>query len=199
MEEHDLIARIRKDDEKAFETLFRKYFQDLLNYAGFYIGDKQLAEDIVQDIFLKLWRSRRSLNIKISIRGYLIKWIHNECISFLRHETARHKHSEVHRMKLREAQIMNRLFSETGLNLLFEKEIDVLVLNALEKLPDQTRRIYLLSRDQHLTNKEIAKSFHLTEKSIEYHITRALELLRIALKDYLVVFLATGLLFPFFF
>ncbi len=186
MEEHELVKKIRESDEKAFEILFRKYFQDALNYARFYISDRQLAEDIVQDIFLKIWNERKELNIRINFRGYLTKCVHNECIQFLRHEMVKQKHSRREHFKLQEAQIINRLFSETGLNRLFEKEIEELVNQAMVNLSEKTRSIYLMSRDHYLTNSQIAEKYNLTEKSIEYHITRALEMLRQELKDYLM-------------
>ena len=80
---------------------------------------------------------------------------------------------------------MNRLYFETGISRLFEKEIGQLVECAITKLPEKTRDIFVLSRNQQQKNSEIAKKMNVTEKTVEYHISRALIILREELKDYL--------------
>ena len=88
-------------------------------------------------------------------------------------------------MRLEEALMMNRLYFETGLSKLMEKEIGELVEEAIDKLPEKTKDIFLMSRNRHQKNSEIAKKLDVTEKAVEYHIARALLLLRSELKDYL--------------
>ena len=189
MEDQELLTRIRHNDKKAFESIFHEYFHALHEYAYFYIGNSQLAEDIVQDIFLKLWDSRDRLTIHTSLKGYLFRSIHNNCIQYLRHRVVEQNHHAIHQAKLEEAILMNRLFFESGLTKLFENDIESLVNKAIEDLPGTTREIYMLSRYKYLKNSEIAKKISLTEKSVEYHISRALEILRKYLKDYLPIIL----------
>lgn len=193
MEDQELLTRIKHNDKKAFEYIFREYFPVLHEYANFYIGNSQLAEDIVQDIFLKIWDSRDRLAIHTSLRGYLFRSIHNNCIQYLRHKAVEQNHHVIHQAKLEEAVLMSRLFFETGLTRLFESDIESLVDKAIDDLPGKTREIYVLSRHKYLKNSAIAKKFNVTEKSIEYHITRALESLRKYLKDYLPLILISSI------
>jgi RNA polymerase sigma-70 factor, ECF subfamily len=185
VKDNDLFKRLKKNDGKAFEELFLRYFTALHNYAGFYIGSTQIAEDLVHDIFYKIWDTRKTLKIHSSIKSYLYRAVHNNCIQYLRHQKIVYQHNLNQQMRLEEALIMNKLYFETGLSKLFEKEINELVDEAIVKLPEKTRDIYLLSRKQHKNNKEIAEKLQITEKSVEYHITRALSLLRKELKEYL--------------
>ena len=185
MEDTNLIKRIKKDDGKAFEELFRRYFAALHNYAAFYTGSSQLAEDMVHDVFYKIWDTRRTINIHTSIKSYLFRSVHNNCIQYLRHLKVVKEHSKKHEAKLQEALMMNRLYFETGLSKLMENEIGDLVKEAITRLPGKTRNIFLMSRDRHLKNSEIAQKLDVTEKAVEYHITRALLSLRQELKDYL--------------
>ncbi len=185
MEDRDLLKRLKKSDGQAFEELFRSYFTSLHNYAGFYTGSSQIAEDLVHDIFYKIWDTRKTLGIHTSIKSYLYRAVHNNCIQYLHHQKVVRQHNLNQQVRLEEALIMNRLYFETGLSKLFENEINELVDEAIGKLPEKTRDIYLLSRKQHKNNKEIAVKFQITEKTVEYHITRALGLLREELKEYL--------------
>jgi RNA polymerase sigma-70 factor (ECF subfamily) len=185
LKEQPLIERLKNNDKKAFEEIFRRYFPGLHEYAVFYFGNSQLAEDIVQDIFLKLWLSRNKISIHTSLKGYLYRSVHNICIQYLRHIKIEQQHKELHQAKLEEAILMNRLFFEIGSNKLFESEIKHLVQESLVTFPAKTREIFELSRNSDLTNKEIAKRMHLSEKSVEYHISKVLESLRKYLKDYL--------------
>ena len=185
MEDKAILKRLKKNDGKAFEELFRRYFAALHNYASFYTGSSQLAEDLVHDVFCKVWEARRILTIHTSIKSYLYRSVHNNCIQYLRHLKVVKDHSKKHEAKLEEALLMNRLYFETGLSKLMEKEIGELVGEAILKLPEKTRNIFLMSRDRHLKNSEIAQKLDVTEKAVEYHITRALLSLRQELKDYL--------------
>ena len=189
MEDQELLTRIKHNDKKAFEHIFHEYFHVLHEYANFYVENLQLAEDIVQDVFLKIWDTRNRLVIHTSLKGYLFRSIHNNCIQYLRHKVVVQDHHAIHQAKLKEALLMNRLFFETGLTKLYENEIESLVHKAIDDLPGRTREIYVLSRHKYLKNSVIARKFNVTEKSIEYHITKALESLRKYLKDYLPVFL----------
>lgn len=186
MNDKEFIEGLKKSDERVFEELFRHYVTVLSEYAFFYLRDRQLAEDVVQDLFVKLWENRQSLEIHTSLKAYLYRSTHNSCIQFLRYKTVSDKHEQFLQARLREAKLMNQLYFETGITNLFEKEIGELVNQSLEKLPPKTSEIFRLSRRKYLKNSEIAKQFKLSEKSVEYHITKALEMLRTDLKDYLL-------------
>lgn len=172
-------------DEKSFKELFQQYYTVCKDFARFYTNDAQIAEDIVQDVFLKMWQTRESLNIETSSKGYLIRSVHNACIQYLRHQKIIERYTDEQRYKLEESILMNRLFFEDGLSRLFQSDINDIVNQSISKLPAKTRKIFKLSRDEYKKNSEIALEMELSEKSVEYHISKALESLRINLKDYL--------------
>ena len=187
MDDHQTLKRIKNNDSGAFEDLFREQYPGLHEYAVFYVGESQLAEDIVQDVFLKIWETRNRLTIRSSFRGYLFRCVHNNCIQYLRHQVVKRNHLAEHQAKIEEAQLMNRLYFESGLSRLFKNDIESVVNNTINELPEKTQEIFILSRHKFLKNSEIATKINLSEKSVEYHITKALDFLRKHLKDYLPV------------
>jgi RNA polymerase sigma-70 factor, ECF subfamily len=103
----------------------------------------------------------------------------------MRHLKVVRSHSEKEETRMEEALLMNKLYFETGLTKLLEKEIGELVENALTKLPEKTRDVYLLSRKEYLNNSQISDKLGISVKAIEYHITKALCLLKQELQAYL--------------
>ncbi|MEN8226487.1 MAG: sigma-70 family RNA polymerase sigma factor, partial [Bacteroidota bacterium] len=146
LEDQEILKRISQNDKKAFEELFSDNYPSLYEYALFYVGNGQQAEDIVQDVFLKIWDSRKRLSIKSSLKGYLYRCIHNQCIQYLRHQQVKQNHRASHRAKMEEVQLMNRLYFEYGCSNLFKNEIKSLVAKAIEQLPEKTNEIFVLSR-----------------------------------------------------
>ncbi len=180
-----LVEAIQNGDEKAFEKIFRKYFQTLKDYAIFYTEEARLAEDMVQDLFLSIWSSRSRLKIHTHLKGYLIRSVHNSCIQYLRHQSVEQRYLKNQKLKLEEALLINGLFFEKGLSALYEKDIHSLLDKATQKLSPKTRKIFFLNRFEHMSNKEIAEKLNLSEKAIEYHLTKSLKILKESLKDYL--------------
>ncbi len=187
MNEIELVQKFKQGDGNAFEEIFRSYITALNNYASFYTGSSQIAEDMVHDVFFKIWEKRKTIEIHTSIKSYLFRAVHNQCVQYLKHQKVTSEYAKKHEARLEEALQINKLYFETGLTRLFEKEIKDLVDKAIPKLPAKTREIFLLSRNKHLKHAEIAVMFNLTEKAVEYHVCRAITLLRKELKDYLPV------------
>ena len=185
MEDCDLLKGLKKNDGQAFEELYRKYIFCLQEYAHFYTSNRFIAEDIVHDVFYKIWDKRKTLEIHTSLKSYLYSSVHNNCIQYLRHLTVVKKQNVLQMMRLEEALVMNRLYFESGLNRLFEKDIENIINETVNNLPEKTREIYLFSRKHRMKNSLIAEKYGITEKAVEYHITRALKKLRLLLKDYL--------------
>jgi RNA polymerase sigma-70 factor, ECF subfamily len=185
MEDIDLLKKLKRGDGKAFEELFRRYFIPLHNYAKFYTSNIQLAEDLVHDVFYKIWEKRKTLAINTSFKAYLYRSVHNHCIQYLRHLKVVKEHSKKQEAKYEEALLMNRLYFETGISKLMEKEIQELTEEVVGSLPEKTRDIFSMSRNRHQKNSEIAEKLNVTEKTVEYHISKALSILRRELKDYL--------------
>ena len=175
--------------EDLFEQVFKSHFKSLHAYACTIMRDAMPAEEIVQNIFLKLWEKKEEITIKENISVYLYRAVHNESLNYLRHRKVRsayqsyamRQHKQTEQEKPAEKVVMKEL----------EKKLEV----ALQELPEQCRTIFQLSRFEDLKYREIADRLGLSVKTIENQMGKALKLLRLKLVD----FLPTILLFITFF
>jgi RNA polymerase sigma-70 factor (family 1) len=192
IESRNILDELKDGNEKGYKQLFYYYYRKLCLYAESFVNDPALAEDIVQDTFFSIWEKREELNIEVSLKSYLYRAIHNRCIHYLRHLKVLEKQSKYYSLKLREAEILMRIYEDTASSGLYKDELEALVSQSIQSLPEKTREIFILSRENGLKNQEIADKLGLTIKAIEYHISKALENLRIQLKDYLFELLILG-------
>jgi RNA polymerase sigma-70 factor (family 1) len=188
IESKEILDDLAVGNEQGYKKLFYSYYRKLCIYAESFVANRDIAEDIVQDTFYSIWEKRHELNIESSLKSYLYRSIHNGCIHYLRHLKVQEKHSKFYSLKLNEAQLLYNLNTDSTSSGLYRNELETMIKNAIESLPEKTRDIFLLSREKGLKNQIIADKLNLTVKSIEYHVSKALETLREDLKDYLVVF-----------
>lgn len=168
------------DDEDAFRALFFEFFSSLCIFAHRHIDDWDTCEDLVQDTFFKVWKNRKSIEISVSSRNFLITSVRNSCIDYLRKQNAARIWIE------RETLKTVRYASE---DLYSHIELEQLLIKALDKLPENVRNVFELNRFQGKSYKEIAEQQGVSVKTIEAHITKALKILRVELKDYLPLFI----------
>jgi RNA polymerase sigma-70 factor (ECF subfamily) len=185
----ELFGRIRKDDEAAFESLFRTYYKSLCYFAYKIVKDNIVAEEIVQDLFFHIWEKRVTIELFTSVKSYLFKSIHNNSLKYLRHQ----KIVIEHQTKVKSDQVLpfelQENYAEIG-------EMMHIINQTLEEVPQRTREIFQLNRDEGLKYQEIAEKLDISVKTVEAHITSILKLLRKNLKDYLIlVFLALTAIF----
>jgi len=165
--------------EDLFEQVFRSHFKSLHAYACTIMRDPMPAEEIVQNIFLKLWEKKDEITIKENISVYLYRAVHNESLNYLRHRRVRsayqsyamRQHKQTEQEKPAEKVVMKEL----------EKKLEI----ALQELPEQCRTIFQLSRYEDLKYREIADKLGLSVKTIENQMGKALRLLRLKLVDFL--------------
>ena len=169
----------------AFSSLFNGYYAGLCAYCESFVGDRHVSEDLVQNVFINVWMKREELNIDETMRPYLYKAVHNAAIQFLRHEKVKNRYSASINAKLAEAELIPFDWVTIDSDAAELNEIKTLYRQALEQLPEQTREIFLCSREKEMKYSEIADLTGLSVKSIEYHISKALDVFRGALKDYL--------------
>ena len=183
------IFTVGQGVEDLFEQVFKSHFKSLHAYACTIMRDPMPAEEIVQNIFLKLWEKKEEITIKENISVYLYRAVHNESLNYLRHRKVRsayqsyamRQHKQTEQEKPAEKVVMKEL----------EKKLEI----ALQELPEQCRTIFQLSRFEDLKYREIADRLGLSVKTIENQMGKALKLLRLKLVD----FLPTILLFITFF
>ncbi len=166
-----IIKKLRSGDEKFYKSVFYEYYPLLTYFAKKYVNDLDIAREIVQDFFVKLYEKRFSINIDSSFKSYLYKSVYNSCINYLNQVTLREQH---HR------QIKSQGYEPTGFT---EDEINMTELEnkiyrEIDKLPAQCRRIFKMNRFDGLSNSEIAAKLKLSKRTIETQISKALRILR---------------------
>ncbi|MEI8226033.1 MAG: RNA polymerase sigma-70 factor [Bacteroidota bacterium] len=186
LSEQYLIESIKKGDQKSFEFLFKSYYSDLCKYARSIVHNETTAEDLVMDIFVKIWEAESKLGISSSLSGYLYQSVHNHCLNYL---TRRHK--QFSELNAETIKLLNTLISpdasfdpSEGINL---AELSNRIEQSIEHLPEGCRKIFILSRTEELSHKEIAQRLGISENTVKVHIYRALIKLRILLKEFLPI------------
>lgn len=162
----------------SFELLFKKLYAPLVRYALMHVRDEDEAEDVVQQLFVKLWQQRASHQAQ-QIKSYLYRSVYHECVNRARHNQVKGHYMEQNLKQLNEAATRADEASE-------EKELSKRISTALESLPEQCGKAFKLSRFHHLSYAEIAQVMGISVKTVENHMGKALSLLRIKLADYLV-------------
>lgn len=165
-----------KADIEYIETLFRTYYKELANMAFRVLKDKNAAEDVVQEVFMKLWNNRKELKIKISVKAYLYKSVYHSSLDYLE------KWKRLQPAENISSIIKEEIVTEEGLE---EKELDDLLNQAMDKLPPKCRVIFCLSRYDGMKYREIAEHLGISIKTVEAQISIALEKLKQELKPFL--------------
>ena len=174
-----VVEALKAGDENMFEQLFRHYYNSLCNYANGILKDADEAEDIVQQVMVTIWEKRLSLQITASLKSYLYRSVHNTALNRIR------KQKTV--AVFEEAQISDGNSSDTTTaNAILGKELNQQISIAINKLPEQCRLVFKLSRFENMKYSEIAGHLDISIKTVENHMGKALKLLRMELKDFLI-------------
>jgi RNA polymerase sigma-70 factor (ECF subfamily) len=168
-----LFQKTQEDDKNAFETLFKKLFPRLCDFSYRIVKDEDIAQDIVQDVFIKLWEKRKELK-NINIEAFLYKVVRNQCITHIKNVRIV-ENVRTNLTSINDAEELYRIdFVRDEPYLLVEKELQLAIERVINGLPDQCKNVFMLSRIEGLKNKEIAEKLDINNKNVERHITRAL-------------------------
>ncbi len=169
-----LFLKCKKGDEKAFEALFHRTFRRLFDFALKITKDEPIAEDIVQDAFLKLWKKRDQVS-STNIEGYLFRLVRNQCIDYIKfvrltsvktsQMSALQKYEELYRID----------FIRDEPYLLIDQELKREIEKTIDLLPARCKEVFILSRIEGLKNREIAEKLQINIKNVERHLARALK------------------------
>ena len=188
--EHDekaLLQFISQDDEKAFAVIVRQYWNSIYSQALAYVKSTQEAQDIVQDVFLKVWEKRKSLPNVERFDSFLFIIARNHIISSFRKKLA---------MPLQE--ISDNRFIENSNHpdsQLASKELNALIEKGIDLLPPQQKNAFLLSRQESLSYEAIAQAMGISKETVKKHIGRALNFLRTYISNYSDLTLPLALLY----
>lgn len=173
------IEEIRSGNIKAFERLFNLYYLRVKNFTLGIIKNPDDAEEIAQNVFLKLWMNRQTLSDHLSINSYIFTITQNEVYDLFReqHYSLLYRESFVQTV---DSEIKDEIEAEYNV-----KEIKEIVTKTIESMPEQRRLVFKLSREQFLSNDEIAEKLNLSKRTVEKHISLALASIRRNLGDFL--------------
>jgi len=175
-EELNTFEDIRHDSQQAFEMLFRALFRPLTAYAFRIVRDLPAAENIVQDVYLKLWQNRHEVVITTSLEHYMFRSVRNHSLNYLDKVRVRSDYLRTEMERERENDDYQAYFPEIGLLNKIEK--------AIGALPEKRQVIFRMAREEGLKYREIAERLNLSIKTVEAQMTLALKQLRDSLKEY---------------
>jgi len=168
----ELFIKIKKSDEQAFDILFKLYYAPLARFALMYTKDEDNADEVVQLFFVKIWQQRKKLKIKSSVKSYLYTSVRNTALNFIKKEKTRSIYEENYEVDKTETSIS----SNNDFNKIYNE--------AVEQLPDRTKQVFILSKNEGLTYNEIAEYLQITAKTVENNMGIAFKKLREFLMPY---------------
>lgn len=169
-----LIELWRTGNEKAYRTLFDKYFYRLYNYTLKLVSDKNVSEEIVMDVMLAVWQKKDMLNSNLSLSAYLYRSVKNRLIDHLRKQ---YRAGAVPTVSLDQTAV-EPLSSFVTDSRLLHKELEGLYRSSLNRLPPQKKRIFTMSREEGSSYKEIADRLKLSKNTVENHMVAAIRLMK---------------------
>jgi RNA polymerase sigma-70 factor (ECF subfamily) len=172
----EIIGGIRKGDIGQFETLFRSSYVSMVKYARTLIKDQDTAEEIVQDLFYRLWQDKEKIKIESSLNGYLFRAVHNRCLHHIEHLKVVERHA-------REIATETYESAESPSDVLQYKELQAKIARILERLPERCGKIFTMNRFEGLRYSEIAEKLSISVKTVEANMGKALKEFRKALAE----------------
>ncbi len=168
-----IFRNIQKGDKTAFEVLFKRFYPRLYDFAFKVVRNKEISEDIIQDIFIKLWERKEKIK-PVNIEGFIFKILKNQCITYLRSIRIL-ENAKVSLHNLSHIEELYRIdFLRDEPYILIEKELQIEINRIIKNLPDRCKEVFILSRLDGLKNREIAQKLGINIKNVERHITKAL-------------------------
>jgi RNA polymerase sigma-70 factor (ECF subfamily) len=171
-----LIRELQRGNAKAFELLYEQYHARLYNFCMSIIRNKQDAEGMVQEVFIAVWENRENLDENKSFSGFVFSIAKNKTLNRIKQNLTRKVHLEYMQM---ENQVQNDIVGDIE-----SRELMDYLLKTIQELPDKTKEIFLLSRNEGLTYKQIASRLDLTENVVDHEIRKSIEYIRDKLSNF---------------
>lgn len=171
--DEQLIGRIRQNDQKAFRLLFDRHYKTLLGTAINVLKDVDSGKDMVQEVFFQIWKKRESLEIRTSVIAYLKRAVINRCFNQIK---ARKSTTSTEQLEQTQSAIPSATEN------LEANDLQQAIKKALDGLPERCRLVFTMRRMEGLSHKEIAEKLDISPKTIENQMTKALKVLREAVR-----------------
>ncbi len=176
--------KIESLTESQLQSLFYENYADLCRYAHTFLGSTQESEDIVQQVFLKFWEDFQRVPLPENPRAYLFKTVYNRSLNTLKHRSVQRKHAEyqIH-------HYWGNQNESTAESHMHTKELESALSKALGEMSETTRQTFILSRFHGLSHKEIAETLTFSSKNVEYHLRKAIQILKSRLSNHAITLL----------
>jgi RNA polymerase sigma-70 factor (family 1) len=171
-----LVALLSESNKAAFDAIYARYWRLLYAVAFGQLGTKEEAEDIVHNVFERIWNNRQTQQIK-NLKAYLVVSVRHYSINYIKAQITYRKFQEY----LIFQEIQKNFSTDDIVNY---TELQWVVNEVLEKMPDKTAEVFRMSRYENKSVKDIAAHLNLTEKAVEYHITKSLKFIKERLDAY---------------
>jgi len=165
---------------EIFEEIYRLYWSDLFNAAYKRIKSVEKTEEIIQDLFTSLWEKRDKIEINESLSGYLFRSLKFRVLNHLRNEMVRSGHLNDIKLGMAKMDVSTEREIE-------HKELKEKIDREIKNLPEKCREVFLLSREEELSFKEIAQKLNISVNTVEKHVGKALRALRVNLKNHITI------------
>ncbi|MVZ62691.1 RNA polymerase sigma factor [Sphingobacterium humi] len=179
----ELMALVRENDERAFQEIYQRFFPVLYMHTQKRIADAELVKDLLQDIFTSIWKNRKTLHIEQSVSAYIYAAVRFKVINIYQQQ----QHLTKYLDSLED--FMNREEPVQADFLVRQKDLSSLIEQEVAQLPPGMRRIFMMSRFEQLSHKEIAASLELSEQTVKTQVKKALRILRKRLPLFSFLFL----------
>lgn len=173
--EKELFRQIKESDEGAFEKVFHHYYQNLCVFASKILQDDIAAEEIVQDLFVKIWEKRTEIEIKTSLKNYLVRSVKNQCLNYIKHNSIKKEHAKI---------MLSEKEKATDKDNFVEIDLMKKIEESINSLPKKRQEVFRLSREEGLKYREIAEKLNVSIKTVETQMGLAIKALREKLKHY---------------
>lgn len=182
--------QVQNEKKPDFSRVYSIYFPKLVRFAREFVLSTEDAENIIQDLFIYLWEHQDLFENLSNLNAFLFVLVKNRCIDFIRQKRlVGQKREEFEFVMDKELQLKMYALQQFDENALSVEAVEIILNEAIDRLPEKCREIFILSRMEGLKYKEIAERLHVSTKTVENQIITALKKLRLELKDYLPLFI----------
>lgn len=172
-----LVTKMKAGDRESFNKIFRRSYKPLVRFCYRFVADEDVAAEIVQDLFVKLWTNREKLNISTSFDSYMMTAVRNAAYTYINKVRA---HNEAHQM-----MVMQETDETDPSEQLQSNDLEASYRKILSEMPEKRREVFTASRFEGLKYAEIAEKLNISQKTVEAHMMAAIKQLREGLKEYL--------------
>jgi len=180
--DNPFISQFKTGSIDAYKILFNQFYRPLCLFANKYVLDLDVAEDIVQELFIKFWEQRDNIFLDTSLKSYLFQSVRNECLNYLKHQKVEAKY------KLHVMNASSDVFFQDKLE---EEEVNILIYNAIQTLPPRCKQIFELSRFEGKSFEEIAQVLSISKNTVKNQLVSSLKYIRQVLEKNEILLLTT--------